>query len=172
MAGTEVGIAIRAAGSRDAPVLTEIAHAAKRHWGYPEELIRLWDSDLSVTPAFIESHPVYCAVDGRTILGFYALAQEGAVFELEHLWVRPQHLRAGIGTRLFAHAVRTVRSAGGTILRVASDPNAEGFYRRMGARRVGDIPARPLGRTLPLLVVELGYVAVGTRRVTGREAAS
>jgi GNAT superfamily N-acetyltransferase len=152
---TRAGTDIRKAGSADAVTLTEIAHAAKRHWGYPEELIRLWDGALSVTPAFIEDHLVYCALDGGEVLGFYALSREGAVFELEHMWVRPQHLRAGIGTSLFAHALRTVRSEGGTVLKVASDPNAEGFYRRMGARRVGEIPTRPEGRVLPLLVVDL-----------------
>jgi GNAT superfamily N-acetyltransferase len=155
MVEVEAGIAIREAGPLDAPALTEIAHAAKRHWGYPEELIRLWETELSVTPAFIEEHPVYCAVSGAIVLGFYALSREDTVFELEHMWVRPQHLRAGIGTRLFAHAVRTIRSAGGAILKVASDPNAECFYRRMGARRVGEVPARPEGRVLPLLVIDL-----------------
>ncbi len=157
--GAQAGTRIRKAGSPDAATLTDIAHAAKRHWGYTEELIQLWDSDLSVSPAFIEDHFVYCAVDGREILGFYALSREGAVFELEHMWVRPQHLGAGIGTSLFAHTLRTVRSERGTTLRIASDPNAEGFYRRMGARRVGEIPTRPEGRVLPLLVIELGSPA-------------
>jgi GNAT superfamily N-acetyltransferase len=153
--GAAIDMVIRQAGPLDAPALTEIAHAAKRHWGYSEELIRLWTSDLSVTPAFIDDHVVHCAVGDTAILGFYALSREGAVFELEHMWVRPQHLRAGIGTSLFAHALDTVRSAGGTVLRIASDPNAEGFYRRMGARRAGEISTRPEGRVLPLLVVEL-----------------
>jgi hypothetical protein len=42
-------------------------------------------------------------------------------------------------------------------LSVEADPNAEGFYRRMGARRVGEInyPIDGQKRTLPLLVVEV-----------------
>jgi hypothetical protein len=31
-----------------------------------------------------------------------------------------------------------------------------GFYRRMGARRVDEVPSTPAGRMLPLLVVDLG----------------
>src|SRR5207302_7733682 len=40
-------------------------------------------------------------------------------------------------------------------LEIASDPNAQGFYRRMGARPVGFVPSRPRGRRLPLLVVDV-----------------
>lgn len=35
------------------------------------------------------------------------------------------------------------------------DPHAEGFYLAMGARRVGDAPSTPRGRTLLLLVLEV-----------------
>ena len=147
---------IWAACPTDAPRLTAIAHAAKRHWGYSDELIALWDADLTVTPQFIDDHPVFCAVQGDEIVGFYALSRQGEAFELEHLWVDPQYTGAGIGTRLFEHAVRTVRSLGGSRLTIVSDPHAEGFYRRMGARRVGEAPSKPEGRTLPgmILVIE------------------
>jgi len=149
------GIRIRSARSEDASTLTAVAHAAKRHWGYPEELIQLWRADLTVTPAFITSHPVYCAVKGSEIVGFYALSREGDTFELEHMWVHPKHMGEGVGASLFEHAINFIRSRGGRILKIASDPNAEGFYHQMGARRVGEIPSRPEGRTLPLLVVRV-----------------
>jgi GNAT superfamily N-acetyltransferase len=75
------------------------------------------------------------------------------------MWVDPPYLRRGIGARLLAHAMETVRGLGGTELRVASDPNAEGFYRRMGARRVGEAPSTPPGRVLPLLIVDVARSA-------------
>jgi len=42
-------------------------------------------------------------------------------------------------------------------LGIEADPNAEGFYRRMGARRVGEIVYALDGRerVLPLLTVEV-----------------
>jgi predicted N-acetyltransferase YhbS len=63
---------------------------------------------------------------------------------------------AGVGTLLFEHAVQTVRSMGGSIMNIVSDPHAEGFYRRMGASRAGHVPSRIAGRLLPLmrLVIE------------------
>jgi GNAT superfamily N-acetyltransferase len=147
---------IRRAAAADAPALTRIAHAAKRHWGYGDYLIALWTADLTVTPVVIEADPVYCAVIGSDVVGFYALSREGAAFELEHMWVDPPSMRTGIGARLFRHALETAHALGGRTLTIASDPNAEGFYRRMGARRVGSAPSKPAGRELPLLVVDLG----------------
>ena len=59
---------IRAALPTDALRLTAIAHAAKRSWGYSDELMALWDADLTVTPQFIDDHPVFCAVQGGDIV--------------------------------------------------------------------------------------------------------
>ena len=144
---------ILAARPTDAQRLTAIAHAAKRHWGYPDELISLWQADLTVTAQFIVDFSVFCAVRDSEIVGFYALSRRGEVFELEHLWVDPQHMGTGVGALLFEHVVRTVRSMGGSVLNITSDPHAEGFYLRMGASLVGEVPSKPEGRTLPLLTL-------------------
>lgn len=144
-------IGIRAAHPTDAPRLTAIAHAAKRYWGYSEELMALWDADLTVSLQFIDDHRVFCAVLDGEIVGFYALSRQGEAFELEHMWVDPQHMGAGVGALLFEHAVQTVRSMGGSVLNIVSDPHAEAFYRRMGASPVGQAPSKIPGRFLPLM---------------------
>jgi GNAT superfamily N-acetyltransferase len=153
--GQPSAIAIRAAHAADSVELTRIAHAAKRHWRYPEALIRLWKRDLTVSPRFLAGHPVYCAERDGVPVGFYALSRDDDVPELEHMWVAPEHIARGVGRALFAHLVARLRDAGATELRVASDPHAEGFYLRMGARRVGEVASRPPGRRLPLLVLRL-----------------
>lgn len=146
---------IRRAGPTDSEALTRIAHAAKRYWRYPEEYIQIWQDDLTVTPDFIDRHQVYCAVRESEILGFYALSGQGPTWELEHMWVEPAHIGTGVGVKLFDHVIRMIRAEGGTALRIASDPNAEGFYRKMGAKRVGEVSSKPEGRKLPLLVLHL-----------------
>ncbi len=146
---------IRPAQPGDSPVLTRLAHAAKRHWGYPEELMRLWLDDLTVTQKFIRKHPVYCAVHESRIYGFYALSGEGATRELEHMWVDPQFMGQGIGRLLFEHALELLRAQGCNRLKIISDPNAEPFYRKLGAVPVGEAPSRPEGRTLPRLELRL-----------------
>ena len=109
-----------------------------------------------MTPQFVERHRVYCAVAGARVLGFYALLGVGGTRELEHFWGAPQDMGHGVGARMFAHAVATLRADGARVLRIASDPYAKGFYLRPGARRVGKWPSTPRGRTLPLLVLGVG----------------
>jgi GNAT superfamily N-acetyltransferase len=150
-------IEISRAGERDAEALTRIAFAAKRYWGYPERWIERWRETLTITSEFVRRNEVYVAVVGGEPVGFYALGGEGRKIELEHLWVLPECMGAGVGRALFDHAIRKATTLGAEVLGIESDPNAEGFYRRMGATRVGEInyPIDGQRRTLPLLVVEI-----------------
>jgi GNAT superfamily N-acetyltransferase len=148
---------IRRASPDDAPVLTEIAHAAKRHWAYPERWIELWKDALTITPSFVLSNEVYVARVDDGIAGFSALlAAEGKVW-LEHLWVSPTYIGTGIGKALFIHAAGIGAATGAPAMMIESDPNAEGFYLRMGARRIGEVVSDIEGekRLLPVLAFDL-----------------
>lgn len=154
-------IVVRPARPRDAATLTRIAHAAKRHWGYPEEWIRAWRAELTVDEEMCATEHVYCACEGDEIRGFYAMVLEDDQVSLDHMWVDPPYMGEGIGALLFRHACVVAERIGGLQLVIASDPNAEGFYLRMGARRCAEVASFPEGRYLPLLIVDL---VAGARR--------
>lgn len=115
----------------------------------------LWRDALTLTSWQLERAPVYCAETGGAVVGFYALSGGAPVMELEHCWVLPARIGHGVGARLVEHAAATCRAARATTLRIASDPFAVGFYRRMGARPAGSVPSTPRGRTLPLLLLRV-----------------
>jgi GNAT superfamily N-acetyltransferase len=146
---------MRRCSARDAPSLTRLAHASKASWGYPADLVALWDGDLTLDPAFVERHDVWAAVAGAEVVGFYAMNGEGPVREIEHLWVDPGWMGRGVGRLMVDDLVARARAAGVEELRVVSDPNAAGFYLRMGARHVGEQASVPAGRRLPVLVIPL-----------------
>jgi len=159
---------IRKATSDQAAALTQIAHDAKAYWGYPESWIERWKDDLTLTPEFISAHEVYVAEtdpsleavgvnDPASISGFYAIAIRDEKAELEHLWVRPENIGNGTGKELLMHAMETAAFLNAAALEISSDPNAEGFYKRMGARRIGAVDAEIDGqpRTLPRLTIDL-----------------
>lgn len=151
------GVEVRRAAPEDAGALSRIAFAAKAHWGYPERWMERWREGLTITPGFVGGHEVFAAfVEGEPV-GFYALVGEGRRIELEHLWVLPEWIGEGMGRALFEHAVRKAASLGAETLGIEADPNAEGFYRRMGARRTGEIVYEIDGRerVLPLLAMDL-----------------
>jgi GNAT superfamily N-acetyltransferase len=152
---TVTNLRIDRADPDHAGLLTALAHAAKGHWGYGEELLALWREDLTFTPDYITQRPVYAARAADRIVRVHALGGSGAEQELEHLWVHPEFHGRGIGRALLDHACDTARSVGGQHLKIVSDPHAEGFYRRMGARRVGEVPSRPEARRFPLLRLPL-----------------
>jgi GNAT superfamily N-acetyltransferase len=146
---------IQRARPEEADTLTRIAFAAKAHWGYPDHWMERWREDLTVTPEYVHQNEVHVALVEEQPAGFYALVGEGRRIELEHLWVLPEHMGEGVGRALLEHALRTAASLGAGVVGIEADPNAEGFYHRMGARRVGEIVYEIDGRerVLPLLAM-------------------
>jgi GNAT superfamily N-acetyltransferase len=142
---------IRPASADEASVLTEIAHDAKRHWGYPEHWIKHWESDLTISPDFIRDNYVYVAEEDGEIQGFYALSVAGSKAELEHMWVKPDRIGTGLGKDLFLDAMERAAALNVNAIEMSADPNAAGFYKHMGATQIGEIDASIDGqsRTLP-----------------------
>lgn len=148
---------IRRADAEDAEALTRIALAAKRQWGYRDDWIELWTPALTITPELIGSMEFWLASEDEKAIGFCALRVTGGKATLEHLWVQPGHLGSGVGRQLFAQAVARARASGCGTLEVESDPNARGFYERMGARQVRESRTEVGGaeRFLPVLELRL-----------------
>jgi GNAT superfamily N-acetyltransferase len=147
---------IHRAKPEEAATLTEIAFAAKRHWGYPEQWIQNWKNILTIRPEFIASHETYTAcMDGQAV-GFYGLAKGLDRMLLEHLWVLPNAMGQGVGRTLFSHAVQRAKALGIKAIEIESDPNAEKFYEKMGARRIKTKMTELEGqhRYLPVLLYE------------------
>jgi GNAT superfamily N-acetyltransferase len=151
---------IKPARAEDAGRLTDICVRAKAHWGYDAEFMALSREALTITPAMIAEGRVLKAENERgEILGVATalpLAAKGA-FDLGQMFVDPDAMRAGVGRQLFEAIVALIAAEGAQKLVILADPNAEAFYRRMGARRVGDAPSDSIpGRRLPLLEYEVG----------------
>jgi GNAT superfamily N-acetyltransferase len=147
---------IRIALPEDAATLTKIAHDAKRHWGYPEHWITHWKDDLTISPDFVAANQVFVAEDGSQIMGFYALIIRQNKAELDHMWVAPAYIGSGVGKELFIHAMQNAAGSNLQEVTISSDPNAEGFYQKMGAHRVGETLSEieSQSRTLPKLTID------------------
>lgn len=148
-------IRLRPAAPGEEARLTELVLASKRHWGYPESLIELWRDVLTITPERIEHCAVVVADRAGEPVGVVSVCGSGEVAELEDLWVHPDEIGRGLGRRLLDEAVAIARARGARTLHIVSDPFAEGFYLRRGARRVGMTASKPPGRELPELVLDL-----------------
>lgn len=161
-----------------APVLTDLCRRSKAHWGYDPELLRRWSDDLAITPEDIRRDAVVIAELGddpdRRIAGFARITRGArtqldrpAAGRLNDLWVEPGDIGAGVGRALFDAACEVARTLPADQLLIVADPNAEGFYLRMGARRIGEEASEVVdGRRLPILLVDLHRPSSGTEPVT------
>lgn len=150
-----MNIEIRNALPADANELVGIAFAAKRHWGYPEEWIGLWADQMTVDGRYIEANPVFLATDGVRTLGWCAVAEQGEEYWIDYCWVLPEATGLGIGRALVEQAFRIVAEERASTIKVVADPNAEGFYCKLGFRLIGDCPSVPSGRRLPVLEADV-----------------
>lgn len=129
---------IRRASGDHAQQLTRLCHSSGSYQGVYAHAI----STVEVTAGYIAEHLVYIAVDhAGHLLGFYSLIREPP--ELDMLFVADAAQRRGVGRALVGHMIEQARQTGILSVRVVSHPPAELFYRRMGARRTGTVPAKP-----------------------------
>jgi hypothetical protein len=84
----------------DAESLTAVAHAAKRHWGYPESWIHHWRDSLTITPDFVANNVVFVATIAEGAVGFGTLRFDRVAGWIDHLWVLPAAMGCGVGRRL------------------------------------------------------------------------
>jgi len=148
-------ISIRRAAPKEAEMLTEIAIAAKRHWGYPERWMEFWKPQLTFSRAYFGENESWVAETDHTPIGFYTILEKAGSAWLENLWVLPEFIGKGVGKELFLHAVALARQRGYESLQLEADPNATGFYEKMGMKKVGERVSEVEGQPRVLPVMEL-----------------
>jgi len=152
-----MNLQIRRAIPEEADVLSEIAFSAKAHWGYPKRWMEIWKPQLTFSPEYFEKNEGWLAAINDIPIAFYILQEKAGSAWLDDLWVSPDFIGRGIGKRLFLHAVERSRQRGYQRLQLESDPNAVGFYEKMGMVRIGErhseVENQP--RILPIMEMRL-----------------
>jgi len=85
-------------------------------------------------------HEVWLFEEAGAFVGFFALIPHGSDQELDLFFTANAAQGTGLGRRLFAHMTERARALGATGVVISSNPEAAGFYRRMGAVDVGVTP--------------------------------
>lgn len=147
-------IAVRPARPSDAEALTRLARAAKASWGYPAAWLDAWRDQLAIGEDYVRAHQVVVADEDGALAGMASLERAGGAAVLEHVWVAPDRQRRGVGDALVRHLLSRAAAAGDRVVRVTSDPQALGFYERLGGVVVASVAAPMPGapdRALPVL---------------------
>lgn len=135
--------------------LREITAAAKGFWAYPRAHVEEWAAAIDLSPTRLRgSETVVAEVGGRVIGWAQVLPADRGVSVLEHLWVEPDSMRAGVGSQLFRHAAERARALGAAAMEWEAEPNALGFYAKMGGRHARTATSE-WGRELSVMAVDL-----------------
>ena len=98
---------------------------------------------------------MFLAEEHGQIVGFYGFRRnEGEIF-LHDLFIEPKSIGKGVGKQLWEHALQTARENQYEKFLIESDPFAEEFYIKMGAKRIGEVVSPGSNRSLPLLEFSL-----------------
>ena len=143
---------LRTAFKHEAMQLSDLASRSKAYWPYDKEYLELCRRVTHVTQEDILKWPFIVATQKDSLCGFAAVCEIKGEKMLDHLWIDPPFIGKGLGRVLFAEGVARAKELGWSSFTIASDPYAEEFYKKIGARRIGQRESKiKKGFFLPLL---------------------
>lgn len=149
-------IIIRFAEASEHVRLREIMIASRGVWGYDPVRFRQWAASLDVSPEGLGGAETYVAEQGAHLVGWAALAPSGdGVFDLAELWVEPDWIGKGIGSKLFRFALGRARDLGARRLEWGAEPGAVGFYVKMGGQHVRATKSSSFDFIIPVMGIDL-----------------
>jgi GNAT superfamily N-acetyltransferase len=134
---------VRQAKPEEQRELTRLSVRATMHAGYDEAFIDRSMPSLTITLPMISANYVQVAQDGSSevvgVVWVMPTALQGIAL-LHGLYVDPARWKRGIGRVLFGAAVTRAKEIKAGAIMIYAEPSAEGFYKRMGAIRIGEGP--------------------------------
>jgi len=150
-----VSVAIRVGSPHEGARLKEIAIASKGHWGYGPDRVRRWADEGDFAPARLRQLTVLVAEVESRAIGWSSLESKGETCWLGDLWIEPDWIGKGIGRALFLRSAEHARALGAKWLEWEAEPNALGFYEKMGGRYLREAEPSSWGRRNAIMGVEL-----------------
>lgn len=138
------------AEARHAELLRDTLIASKGYWGYSQVQLEQWRANLTFEKEYIARNTVKLVMVESEMIGFFAIVK-GDIDELDHLWLLPKAIGKGYGSLVFEQILAECKILEITEFFIISDPDAEGFYLKKGALKVGEVYSDPQKRMLPKL---------------------
>ncbi|WP_162263960.1 MULTISPECIES: GNAT family N-acetyltransferase [Legionella] len=137
------------------PKINQFIRQSKAVWNYSESFLNVFMEKYGVKPSFLEREEIVLFEKDQSLVGLYAFKiNEQSAAELDLFFINSNHIRQGLGKQIWQHAINFASTKGWLKFELVSDPNAEGFYLKMGAKSLRKFESFP-GRFVPVLSVSL-----------------
>jgi GNAT superfamily N-acetyltransferase len=134
---------VRGAKPEEQRELTRLCVRATVQTGYDDAFIDRVMPALTITLPLIMADAVQVAeAKSGHVVGVVTVARTAldGIALLGGIFVDPPFWRRGVGRMLFGAAVARARKLKAGALMIYAEPSAEGFYKRLGAIRIGEGP--------------------------------
>lgn len=137
--------------------LSHLTFISKAHWGYEPAQMEKWREELTINPTYIEENIVFKWQTDQAISAYYSMIRKGNdQIELDNLFVHPDELGKGYGTKLLMHALSWSHQNHYAEMFLTADPHATNYYLRFGFKIIQQLPSSIPGRFLPLMSIKIG----------------
>ncbi|KLN60460.1 hypothetical protein WH96_12090 [Kiloniella spongiae] len=141
----------------DLPLLPSIALRSKSHWDYPQDFLDKCKTffEAEYTEEYLKKSYTFLFLQSDEIIGMGSLLWNDIPM-IDSFWLLPENIGKGYGKQAFDLLIKEARKLGWPNLTIISDTYAEGFYKTMGAKRVGEVPSEVQDKMLPKMFIDLG----------------
>ncbi|TFJ91376.1 GNAT family N-acetyltransferase [Lentibacillus salicampi] len=147
---------IRGALEKEAAILSDIAIESKAYWDYSKEFIKACKDVLTINKQYIQENHVYVLEDQEELVGFFSFERD-EVDSLDFFYILPEFIGKGFGRVMWNNVIQKAQEQGIKSFTIDSDPYAKGFYEKMGAKQIGQVPSTVFkDRSLPLMKITIG----------------
>ena len=138
------------AEAKHTDLLRDTLIASKGYWGYSQEQLEKWRSNLRFEEEYIARNTIKLILKDEEVIGFFAIVK-GDNDELDHFWLLPKAIGKGYGNLVFEQILSECNTLAISNFYIISDADAEGFYLKKGALKVGEVYSEAQKRMLPKL---------------------
>lgn len=112
--------------------------ASKSVWDYSADYLREALPLLQIDETYLTENITFEILDkDDQTIGFFAITEKDGDRYIDHLWIKPSHLRVGTGRMACEFIFQLADKKGWNRLFVLPDPPARGFYENLGFENTG-----------------------------------
>ena len=133
---------IKKARVENVEVLNDIMKRSIAIWNYSAKEIEETTKKLAITTESIDKSICCIAELNGLIKGFFCIEPSKSEKTSEaKFYIEPDSIREGLGTMLWKQVISELKNKGIKHFKILVDRNAQGFYEKLGAVKVGEQPS-------------------------------